>query len=96
MVWRYKYSQSWLRELTVEEDIGFAGEDALFVHPLHEGVTDVKPHTLTLVLVAGVSDVVPTSHASRMTYYAVELVLVTRCPWSVVRCLLILENGLYI
>jgi hypothetical protein len=49
-----------------------------------------------LVLVAGVSDVVPTSHATRVTHYAVELVLVTRCPWSVDRCLLILEDGFYI
>jgi len=96
MVRRYKYSQSWLRELTVEEDVGFAGEDALFVHPLHEGVTDVEPHTLALVLIAGVSDVVPASHASRMTYYAVELVLVARCPRSIVRGLLILEDSLYV
>lgn len=96
MVRRYKYSQSWLRELTIEEDVGFTGEDTLLIHTLHEGVTDVKPHTLALVLVASVGDIVPTSHASRMTHYAVELVLVARCPWSVVRSLLILEDGIYI
>ena len=96
MVRRYKYSQSWLRELTVEEDVGFAGEDAILVHPLHEGVADVEPHTLALVLVASVGDIVPTSHASRMTYYAVELVLVARCPRSIVRGLLILQDSLYI
>jgi hypothetical protein len=92
---RYKYSQSWLRELTVEENVGFAGEDTLLVHTLHEGVTDVEPHSFPLVLVASVGDIVPASHASRMTHYAVELVLVARCPWSVVRGLLILEDGIY-
>jgi hypothetical protein len=58
------YSQRGGSEPFVKKYIGFTGEHALFVYSLYEGIAYVQPYLLSLIFIASICDVVPTSHAS--------------------------------